>query len=106
MSEYLRVEGHQHLVRDTRTNAIVNKNKNAYISYRKTAEAAQRQKDEIIVIANSVAEDFINIFLTFQFQKKRLLSKFKIGFNKRTTMNEHKSIIVKEKTNTKYSITI
>ena len=31
MSEYLRVEGHQHLVRDTRTNAIVNKNKNAYI---------------------------------------------------------------------------
>ena len=47
MSEYLRVEGHQHLVRDTRTNAIVNKNKSAYISYRKTAEAAQRQRDEI-----------------------------------------------------------
>ena len=47
MSEYLKVEGHQHLVRDTRTNAIVNKNKNAYISYRKTAEAAQRQRDEI-----------------------------------------------------------
>ena len=30
MSEYLRVEGHQHLVRDTRTNAIVNKNKNLH----------------------------------------------------------------------------
>ena len=47
MSEYLKVEGHQHLVRDAKTNAIVNRNKSAYVSYRKTAEAAQRQRDEI-----------------------------------------------------------
>ena len=47
MSEYLKVEGHQHLVRDTKTNAIVNRNKSAYVSYRKTAEAEQRQRDEI-----------------------------------------------------------
>ena len=31
MGEYLKVDGHQDLVRDTRTNAIVNKNKNAYL---------------------------------------------------------------------------
>ena len=47
MSEYLRVEGHQHLVRDTRTNAIVNKNKGAYELAKKRAEAAQKQRDEL-----------------------------------------------------------
>jgi len=47
MGEYLKVDGHQDLVRDTRTGAILNKNKNAYLSYKKRVQAAQRQRDEI-----------------------------------------------------------
>ena len=47
MGEYLKVEGHQDLVRDTRTGAILNKNKNAYLSYKKRVQEAQRQRDEI-----------------------------------------------------------
>ena len=31
MGEYLKVDGHRDLVRDTRTHAIINNNKNAYI---------------------------------------------------------------------------
>ena len=47
MGEYLKVDGHQDLVRDTRTGAILNRNKNAYLSYKKRVQAAQRQRDEI-----------------------------------------------------------
>ena len=47
MGEYLKVDGHQDLVRDTRTGAILNKNKNAYLSYKKRVQEAQRQRDEI-----------------------------------------------------------
>ena len=47
MGEYLKVEGHQDLVRDTRTGAILNKNKNAYHSYKKRVQEAQKQRDEI-----------------------------------------------------------
>jgi hypothetical protein len=47
MGEYLKVEGHQDLVRDTRTGAILNKNKTAYLSYKKRVQEAQRQRDEI-----------------------------------------------------------
>ena len=47
MSEYIKVQGHASLVRDTRTNAIVNRDKNAYNLAKKRAEEAQRQRDEI-----------------------------------------------------------
>ena len=47
MGEYLKVEGHQDLVRDTRTGAILNKNKTAYLSYKKRVQEAQKQRDEI-----------------------------------------------------------
>ena len=47
MGEYLKVDGHQDLVRDTRTGAILNKNKNAYLSYKKRVQEAQKQRDEI-----------------------------------------------------------
>ena len=47
MSEYIKVQGHASLVRDTRTNAIVNKDKNAYSIAKRRAEEAQRQRDEI-----------------------------------------------------------
>ena len=47
MSDYLKVQGHSNLVRDTRTHAIINKDKNAYLIAKKRAEEAQRQRDEI-----------------------------------------------------------
>ena len=47
MSNYLKVEGHENLVRDTGSNAIINKNVNAYEVAKKRAEEAQRQRDEI-----------------------------------------------------------
>ena len=47
MSDYLKVEGYNNLVRDTRSNAIVNKDKNAYSIAKRRAEEAQRQRDEI-----------------------------------------------------------
>ena len=45
--KYLQVEGHDDLVRDTNSTAIINKNKGAYMLAKKRAEAAQRQRDAI-----------------------------------------------------------
>ena len=47
MSDYIKVQGYSGLVRDTRSNAIVNKDKNAYSIAKRRAEEAQRQRDEI-----------------------------------------------------------
>ena len=47
MSDYIKVQGHASLVRDVRTHAIVNKDKNAYNVAKRRAEEAQRQRDEI-----------------------------------------------------------
>ena len=47
MSDYVKVQGYSSLVRDTRTHAIVNKDKNAYSIAKRRAEEAQRQRDEI-----------------------------------------------------------
>ena len=47
MSDYLKVEGYSNLVRDTKTNAIVNTDKTAYQMAKKRAADAQRQRDEI-----------------------------------------------------------
>ena len=47
MSNYIKVQGYSGLVRDTRSNAIVNKDKNAYNIAKRRAEEAQRQRDEI-----------------------------------------------------------
>ena len=44
---YLQVEGHTDLVRDTESTAIINKNKGAYMLAKKRAESAQRQRDAI-----------------------------------------------------------
>ena len=43
----MKVQGYNNLVRDTRSNAIVNKDKNAYNIAKRRAEEAQRQRDEI-----------------------------------------------------------
>ena len=47
MTEYLKVEGHQDLVRDTNSGAIINRNRSAYEMAKKRAADAQRQRDEI-----------------------------------------------------------
>ena len=47
MSEYLKVEGYNNLVRDTKTNAIINTDRTAYQMAKKRAADAQRQRDEI-----------------------------------------------------------
>ena len=45
--KYLQVEDNTDLVRDTHSNAIVNKNRSAYEIAVKRAKEAQRQRDEI-----------------------------------------------------------
>ena len=44
---FLQVEGHDDLVIDTESNAIVNKNKSAYLLAKQRAQNAQRQRDAI-----------------------------------------------------------
>ena len=46
-SRYVNVEGHDHLVRDLSSNAIINRDKSAYSIAIKRASDAQRQRDEI-----------------------------------------------------------
>ena len=45
--QYVKVEGHKDLVRDSSSNAIINRNKSAYEAARKRAADAQTQRDEI-----------------------------------------------------------
>ena len=47
MARYLKVEGFENLVRDTSSNAIINRNRTAYEVAKKRAEETQRQRDEI-----------------------------------------------------------
>ena len=47
MREFVKVEGHADLVKDTKSHAVINTNKNAYINYKKRLQEAQRQRDEI-----------------------------------------------------------
>ena len=47
MSDYIKVQGYNNLVRDTNGNAIINKDKNAYNLAKRRAEEAQKQRDEI-----------------------------------------------------------
>ena len=45
--KYLQVQGHDDLVRDTESTAIINKNRGAYLIAKQRAESAQRQRDAI-----------------------------------------------------------
>ena len=47
MSEYLKVEGHDHLIRDMGSKAIVNTNRYAYIAAVERSRNAQKAKDEL-----------------------------------------------------------
>ena len=45
MTEYVKVDGHENLVRDTASKAIINTDKNAYEVAKRRADEAQRQRD-------------------------------------------------------------
>jgi len=47
MVDYLQVEGNDNLVREISSNAIINRNSNAYDLAKKRALDAQRQRDEM-----------------------------------------------------------
>lgn len=47
MSDYLKVEGHDHLVRDVNSKAIINTNVSAYHAALERKRNVQRQKDEL-----------------------------------------------------------
>ena len=47
MNDYIQVEGHDNLVRDKHSSAIINRNRNAYEVAKRKHEEAQKQRDEI-----------------------------------------------------------
>ena len=47
MAEYIKVKGHDDLVRDTHSKAIINRNRSAYEIAKRRAAEAQKQRDEI-----------------------------------------------------------
>jgi|TARA_B100000085_G_C18464769_1_gene480485 hypothetical protein len=53
---YLKVEGHSFLVRDSRTNAIVNRDKQGYDSYKNLKRAKSRERERLDKLENDVTE--------------------------------------------------
>lgn len=53
-NQYLKVEGHNHLVRDVQSNAIINTNKDGYQSYKALKNAKEREKSRIDNIENDL----------------------------------------------------
>ena len=47
MTEYLKVEGHRDLARDTNSGAIISRNRSAYEMAKRRAAEAQKSRDEI-----------------------------------------------------------
>ena len=47
MTDYVKVEGHEHLVRDMGSKAIVNTNRFAYMAAVERSKNAQKAKDEL-----------------------------------------------------------
>ena len=45
--EYLKVEGHEHLVRDMNSKAIINTSRSAYVAAVTRSRKVQKQKDEL-----------------------------------------------------------
>ena len=70
MAEYVPVEGHSDLARDSGSHAIVNRNRNAYEMAKKRAADAQRQRDEI----RNTTRD-INILKSEMHEIKNLLTR-------------------------------
>ena len=55
-NRYLKVEGHSYLVRDSKTNAIVNKDKQGYDSYKNLRRAKGKEKERLDKLENDVSE--------------------------------------------------
>jgi hypothetical protein len=53
-NHYLKVEGHNHLVRDVQSNAIINTNKEGYQSYKALKNSKEREKCRIDNIENDL----------------------------------------------------
>ena len=47
MSEFIKVEGHNNLLRDVNSNAIINNNKTEYDLYMKRIKAREKQGDQL-----------------------------------------------------------
>ena len=47
MSEFIKVEGHTHLIRDVNSNAIINTNKTDYQLYMQRVKVRERQSDKL-----------------------------------------------------------
>ena len=47
MSKYLKVEGHEHLVRESRSHAIINADNSGYSIYMQRVRAREQQGDQI-----------------------------------------------------------
>jgi hypothetical protein len=50
------VEGHPNLYRDSKSNAIINCDKNAYINYLNTISNKEKEKSEIENMKNEISE--------------------------------------------------
>ena len=55
-NRYFKVEGHSFLVRDSQTNAIVNRDKQGYDSYKNLRKAKGREKERLDRLENDVNE--------------------------------------------------
>lgn len=56
MKEYIRVDGHQNLYRDSSSEAIVNVDQQEYSQYMQIKEKRRRERDEIENLKNDVSE--------------------------------------------------
>ena len=68
--QYIPVEGHTDLARDSDSHAIINRNRSAYEMAKKRAAVAQRQRDEI----RNTTRD-INTLKSEMYEIKNLLTK-------------------------------
>ena len=55
-NRYFKVEGHSFLVRDSQTNAIVNRDKQGYDSYKNLRKAKGKEKERLDRLENDVNE--------------------------------------------------
>ena len=54
MTDYLQVEGHADLLRDNKSKAIINRNRNAFENARARAAEARKQRDEIRIATREI----------------------------------------------------
>ena len=47
MSEFMKVDGHSNLIRDVKSNAIINSNKSDYQLYMQRVKVREKQSDEL-----------------------------------------------------------